>query len=136
MFRVSIITSSQKGKHRAQRLRKLRRNPPKDYDPARKLDTERWIPLRQRSYYKPRGRNRKQHALRGGAQGGALEAESGLGGTGSARISGGRPGNDHDALDSVVADADMEAEGGKQKANKPKAKGKGKGKGKGKKGAW
>ncbi|KAJ2507992.1 Srp72p [Coemansia sp. RSA 1939] len=130
------ITSSQKGKHRAQRLRKLRRNPPKDYDPARKLDTERWIPLRQRSYYKPRGRNRKQQALRGGAQGGALEAESGLGGTGSARISGGRPENDYDALDSVVADADMETEGGKQKANKPKAKGKGKGKGKGKKGAW
>ncbi|KAJ2878469.1 Srp72p, partial [Coemansia asiatica] len=56
-------------KYRARRQRKVRNHPPKNYDPERKPDSERWIPLRQRSYYKPRGRgSRYQQKLRGGAQ--------------------------------------------------------------------
>lgn len=33
---------------------------PKDYDPAKKPDPERWLPLRDRSTYKPRGKKGKQ----------------------------------------------------------------------------
>ncbi|KAJ2402548.1 Srp72p [Coemansia sp. RSA 2559] len=136
--------NSHSGKYRAQRLRKLRRNPPKDYDHTRKPDSERWIPLRQRSYYKPRGRNRRQQTTRGGAQGGVLEAGSGLGGTGSARISGksasnvqqDQTKNDYGTLDIASSTTDAETGGSKQKSNKPKPKGKGKGKSKGKKGSW
>ncbi|KAJ2547004.1 Srp72p [Coemansia sp. RSA 1933] len=142
------ISGSHKGKHgdrnRAQRLRKLRRNPPKGYDPARKLDSERWLPLRQRSYYKPRGRNRRQQTARGGAQGGTLEAGSGLGGTGSARISGkdasstlqDQTQDNYGALSIASPVGDDEAGSSKQKTNKPKPKGKAKGKGKGKKLSW
>ncbi|KAJ1905578.1 Srp72p, partial [Coemansia sp. IMI 209127] len=136
--------NSHSGKYRAQRLRKLRRNPPKDYDHTREPDSERWIPLRQRSYYKPRGRNRRQQTARGGAQGGVLEAGSGLGGTGSARISGksassglqDQTQNDYGTLDVASPATDAETGGSKQKPNKPKPKGKGKGKNKGKKGSW
>ncbi|KAJ1897945.1 Signal recognition particle core component [Kickxella alabastrina] len=77
-------------RNRARRQRRLLKAPPKGYSPARKPDSERWIPLRQRASYKARGRNSKQQKLRGGAQGGATEAGSGLGGTGSARIAGGK----------------------------------------------
>lgn len=42
------------------RVRKSRL--PKDYDPAKKPDPERWLPLRDRSYYRPKGRKGKQRA--------------------------------------------------------------------------
>ncbi|KAJ1665245.1 Srp72p [Coemansia sp. RSA 1813] len=148
--RDAVTSNARKGrnssKYRAQRLRKLHRNPPKDYDPTRKADSERWIPLQQRSYYKPRGRNRKQQALRGGAQGGILEAGSGLGGTGSARISGKAarsaqqtqsPDDDSASDAAATTTRDVDTGSTKQKTSKPKPKGnKGKGKGKGKKGSW
>ncbi|KAJ2806539.1 Signal recognition particle subunit SRP72 [Coemansia guatemalensis] len=74
--------------HQARRQRKLAKAPPKNYAPDRSPDSERWIPLRQRSYYRPRGRGHQQQKQRGGAQGGAAEAGWGLGSTGSARIAG------------------------------------------------
>ncbi|KAJ2476042.1 Srp72p, partial [Coemansia sp. RSA 2320] len=93
----SIAAGKPKAKHvclqtlnmrRARRQRKLAKCPPKQYAEGRVPDAERWTPLRQRSYYKTRGRGHRQAKLRGGAQGGAVDANSGLGGTGSARIGG------------------------------------------------
>lgn len=42
------------------RVRKSRL--PKDYDPAKKPDPERWLPLRDRSSYRPKGKKGKQRA--------------------------------------------------------------------------
>lgn len=42
------------------RIRKSRL--PKDYDPSKKPDPERWLPLRDRSSYRPKGRKGKQRA--------------------------------------------------------------------------
>ncbi|KAJ2393733.1 Srp72p, partial [Coemansia sp. RSA 2603] len=130
-------------KYRARRLRKLVKSPPKNYDLERKLDSERWIPLRQRSYYKPRGRGSKQQKLRGGAQGGVTEAGAGLGGTGSARIAGGKASGALSPSTAQVASTSAEAamaekttaESAKSKS-KAKNQGKSKGKGKGKRGGW
>lgn len=44
----------------SKRVRKSRL--PKDYDPAKKPDLERWLPLRDRSSYRPKGRKGKQRA--------------------------------------------------------------------------
>ena len=41
---------------------------PKNYDPNRPLDLERWLPLRERSYYKGR-RNKKKNTVGKGTQG-------------------------------------------------------------------
>ncbi|KAJ1772906.1 hypothetical protein LPJ74_001044 [Coemansia sp. RSA 1843] len=143
-------SSPERTKHPALLLDRLRvmQSPPMrakegivDYDPTRKADSERWIPLQQRSYYKPRGRNRKQQALRGGAQGGILEAGSGLGGTGSARISGKAarsaqqtqsPDDDSASDAAATTTRDVDTGSTKQKTSKPKPKGN---KGKGKAGA-
>ncbi|KAI7826778.1 hypothetical protein BX661DRAFT_224934 [Kickxella alabastrina] len=123
-------------RNRARRQRRLLKTPPKGYSPARKPDSERWIPLRQRASYKARGRNAKQQKLRGGAQGGATEAGSGLGGTGSARIAGGKaaeavPASEAKPEKSVVPAPSAAPGAGKggPKGGKGKAKG-----GKGKKG--
>lgn len=35
---------------------------PKDFDPAKKADAERWLPLRDRSSYRPKGKKGKQRA--------------------------------------------------------------------------
>lgn len=35
---------------------------PKDFDPNKKLDPERWLPLRDRSYYRPKGKKGKARA--------------------------------------------------------------------------
>lgn len=45
---------------RKKRIRKSRL--PKDYDPNRQPDPERWLPLRDRSSYRPKGRKAKQRA--------------------------------------------------------------------------
>ena len=41
---------------------------PKNYNPAIPVDTERWLPLRERSYYKGK-RNKKKNAIGKGTQG-------------------------------------------------------------------
>ncbi|KAH8428326.1 Signal recognition particle subunit SRP72 [Aspergillus melleus] len=51
------------------RVRKSRL--PKDYDPSKTADPERWLPLRDRSSYRPRGRKGKQRAAER-TQGGAV----------------------------------------------------------------
>jgi|SRR6185312_16184713 len=67
--------------------KKHKRKPllPKNYDPNTPPDPERWLPKRERSTY--RGKRKKQ--LNKGSQGAAV-AGGGIGGTGSANISGKR----------------------------------------------
>jgi len=47
---------------------------PKDYDPNKAPDPERWLPLRDRSNYKPKGK--KKSKLGGGTQGGITNDDS------------------------------------------------------------
>ncbi|KAI9675389.1 MAG: Signal recognition particle core component [Caeruleum heppii] len=54
------------------RVRKSRL--PKDYDPQKPPDPERWLPLRDRSTYRPRGRKGKQKAA-ALTQGGTVDAK-------------------------------------------------------------
>jgi len=46
----------------------------KAFDPSQKVDPERWLPLRERSYYKPA--KSKKRKTGGATQGGVVEAES------------------------------------------------------------
>lgn len=47
---------------------------PKDYDPAKKPDPERWLPMKDRSYYRaPKSRKAKAKAEKGGTQGGVVD---------------------------------------------------------------
>lgn len=55
------------------RVRKSRL--PKDYDPAKKPDPERWLPLRDRSSYRPKGKKGKQRAAER-TQGGVVSEEA------------------------------------------------------------
>jgi signal recognition particle subunit SRP72 len=66
---------------------KKKRKPllPKQYDPQATPDPERWVPKRERSSYKVKGKNKK--ALAKGSQGASV-AGGGIGGTGSANIGG------------------------------------------------
>lgn len=48
---------------------------PPTADPSKKVDPERWLPMRDRSYYKPKGRKGKQKAA-AATQGGPVADES------------------------------------------------------------
>ncbi|CAF1662858.1 unnamed protein product, partial [Adineta ricciae] len=63
---TAVATNATKQKKR--RKRKIRL--PKKYDPSSKPDPERWLPLRERSYYRgKRGKRGKQAAIGKGTQG-------------------------------------------------------------------
>ena len=47
---------------------------PKDFDPNKKMDPERWLPIRDRSTYRPKGKKGKKRA-EGLTQGGAVAEE-------------------------------------------------------------
>ncbi|KAK0739189.1 hypothetical protein B0T21DRAFT_138604 [Apiosordaria backusii] len=67
-----------------QRKRKL----PKNYDPTKKPDPERWLPLRDRSTYRPKGKKGKKRAQEA-TQGGVVKEEETLelaGGAGSVKV--------------------------------------------------
>lgn len=71
--------------------RKKKPRLPKNHDPAVKPDPERWLPMRDRSYYKPKGRKGKKRAAeatQGGAVAAATEGEtlSLAGGAGQIRV--------------------------------------------------
>lgn len=75
----------------AKRQKKARRSRlPKDYDPSRKPDPERWLPLRDRSTYRPKGRKgrkRAAEATQGGGVGVAgQETLELVGGAGAVRV--------------------------------------------------
>jgi signal recognition particle subunit SRP72 len=55
--------------NKAKRIRKARM--PKDFDPDKKMDPERWLPIRDRSTYRPKGKKGKKRA-EGLTQGGAV----------------------------------------------------------------
>jgi signal recognition particle subunit SRP72 len=57
---------------KSKRIRKSRM--PKEFDPDKKMDAERWLPMRDRTYYRPKGRKGKKKA-EGLTQGGAVETE-------------------------------------------------------------
>ena len=56
------------------RPRKRRVRGGKTFDPSQEVDPERWLPLRERSYYKPS--KSKKRKTGGATQGGAMEPES------------------------------------------------------------
>jgi signal recognition particle subunit SRP72 len=58
---------------RAKRLRKARM--PKEYVEGKKVDPERWLPMRDRSYYRPKGRKGKKK-MEGLTQGGVVNEDS------------------------------------------------------------
>ncbi|KAJ1672964.1 hypothetical protein EV182_006153 [Spiromyces aspiralis] len=62
---------------RARRARWLARHPPKSYDPDKKPDPERWIPLPQRSYYRSSNRARRRFKKQGSTQGGVVSKPHG-----------------------------------------------------------
>ena len=66
--------------------KKKKRKPllPKSYDSSVPPDPERWLPKRERSTFKAKGK-RKQQLMRGGSQGTAVSG-GGIGSTGSANI--------------------------------------------------
>ncbi|OCK83547.1 hypothetical protein K432DRAFT_379407 [Lepidopterella palustris CBS 459.81] len=76
---------------------------PKDFDPQKKMDPERWLPMRDRSYYRPKGRKGKQRVA-GLTQGGEVKEEK-----------------------EKVAEIKTGGAGGGGQAKKKKGKGKGKG---------
>jgi len=59
---------------RTKRLRKARM--PKEYVEGKKMDPERWLPMRDRSYYRPKGRKGKKK-MEGLTQGGVVAEEKG-----------------------------------------------------------
>lgn len=65
------------------RPRKRRVRGGKTFDPTQEVDSERWLPLRERSYYKPS--KSKKRKTGGSTQGGAVEAEN-MSRTGSGHI--------------------------------------------------
>ena len=71
---------------------------PKDYDPSKAPDPERWLPLKDRSTYRPKGRKGRQKAAEktqgGGVSGekGGAEAKAGGGGEGVIKAAEKKPG--------------------------------------------
>lgn len=59
---------------RTKRLRKARI--PKEFIEGKKMDSERWLPMRDRSYYRPKGRKGKKK-MEGLTQGGVVAEEKG-----------------------------------------------------------
>ena len=90
-----------KTKPAKKRVRKSRL--PKDYDPAKTPDPERWLPLRDRSSYRPKGRKGRQKAAEK-TQGG-VSGEKG----GEAKVGGG---------EGVIKAAEKKPGGGQAKGKK------------------
>ncbi|KAK4219396.1 hypothetical protein QBC37DRAFT_382607 [Rhypophila decipiens] len=70
--------------------KKRRRKLPKDFDPEKKPDPERWLPLRNRSSYRPKGKKGKKRAMES-TQGGPVKGEDQemlelAGGAGSVKV--------------------------------------------------
>ncbi|GAB5589568.1 Signal recognition particle subunit SRP72 [Umbelopsis nana] len=112
----SAVKKSKKNKKRKPLM-------PKQYDPKVTPDPERWLPKRERSTYKVKGKNKK--ALLKGSQGASVVG-GGIGGTGSANIGGAK----HAASPAEVApEPQQEAVVTNSPKPKPAAKKKKKGKG-------
>ncbi|KAK4104990.1 hypothetical protein N658DRAFT_465093 [Parathielavia hyrcaniae] len=78
------VSKDKQSAAKKRRKRKL----PKSYDPDKKPDPERWLPLRDRSSYRPKGKKGKKRAAEA-TQGGVVRVEETLelaGGAGSVRV--------------------------------------------------
>ncbi|EAA26607.1 hypothetical protein GE21DRAFT_8042 [Neurospora crassa] len=79
----------QKQQQQAAKKQRRKRKLPKNYDPAKQPDPERWLPLRDRSSYRPKGRKgkkRAQEATQGGYVKGDEETLELAGGAGSLKV--------------------------------------------------
>lgn len=68
--------------------KRRKRKLPKSYDPSKQPDPERWLPLRDRSSYRPKGKKGKKRAVEA-TQGGLVREEETLalaGGAGSVKV--------------------------------------------------
>lgn len=80
-------TTAQKQQQPSAKKRRKRKLP-KSYDPDKKPDPERWLPLRDRSSYRPKGKKGKKRAAEA-TQGGVVREEETLelaGGAGSVKV--------------------------------------------------
>ena len=72
-------TKAKKAKSATVKAKRVRKSTlPKDYVAGKEVDKERWLPLRERSYYKPpKGgkKDKRRNVAQGGTQGGRLEEE-------------------------------------------------------------
>ena len=68
---------------KSKRIRKSRL--PKDYDADKKPDPERWLPLRDRSTYRPKGRKKGKKAGDDRTQGGAVADDVGINGSAASK---------------------------------------------------
>ncbi|KAF7726038.1 Signal recognition particle core component [Apophysomyces ossiformis] len=107
---------------------KKKRKPllPKEFDPSQTPNPERWLPKRERSTYRVKGKNKK--AANKGPQGVAI-AGGGIGGTGSANIAGFKnlsPGESEPAKPQTPPSANTAAKSSASKNKKKKKGGKGK----------
>lgn len=61
---------------------------PKDYEEGKAVDPERWLPIRDRSSYRPKGKKGKKRAVAGETQGGVVVEESLelVGGAGNVKV--------------------------------------------------
>ncbi|KAL0263158.1 Signal recognition particle subunit SRP72 [Diplodia seriata] len=73
---ASAKRAAPKDKPDERKNKKMRKSrmPKKDFDPNKKVDAERWLPMRDRSYYKPKGRKGKLRQA-GLTQGGVVADE-------------------------------------------------------------
>lgn len=72
---------------KAKRIRKARM--PAEFDPNKKMDAERWLPMRDRSYYRPKGRKGKKKA-EGFTQGGVVDEKAASQQSGGGAAKGGK----------------------------------------------
>ncbi|KAK3359255.1 hypothetical protein B0T25DRAFT_564276 [Lasiosphaeria hispida] len=80
-------SGADKGQQQPAKKRRKRKLP-KNYDPNKKPDPERWLPLRDRSTYRPKGKKGKKRAAEA-TQGGVVKEEETLelaGGAGSVKV--------------------------------------------------
>ncbi|GAP90818.1 putative signal recognition particle protein [Rosellinia necatrix] len=76
------------GKERTTKRRRRKLRLPKDYEEGKQPDPERWLPLRDRSTYRPKGKKGKKRAQEA-TQGGVVKEEETLelvGGAGAVRV--------------------------------------------------
>ncbi|KAF2834369.1 hypothetical protein M501DRAFT_990341 [Patellaria atrata CBS 101060] len=79
----------EKEKERARKIKRSRM--PKDFVEGRKMDEERWLPMRDRSYYRPKGKKGKKRA-EGATQGGVSEEKEKVEGKPVVQAAGGSQG--------------------------------------------
>ncbi|KAF2277972.1 signal recognition particle protein-like protein [Westerdykella ornata] len=72
---------------KTKRIRKARM--PKDFMPGRSMDPERWLPMRDRTYYRPKGKKGKKK-MDGLTQGGAVAEDRAAGTVGGQKKGGGK----------------------------------------------